>query len=122
MAGEIQVRYTTGKLVYVLLRNAKAKIWNGKSFETYAGDSYVTYQKYPINLTEQAGASKYYVGDMPKVPAGVYYLQCLENTQQAPGSVASDLDTDFGGDIILWDGAQFTFVTNSITGEPVGAI
>ncbi len=97
MASELQTDYLTAKTVYFLLRNSVGQIWNGAAFEAYVTANYANYD---IAGTEQGTASGYYVGNMPAVAAGIYYLVAKEQTGGSP----AETDISIGAGEINWTG------------------
>lgn len=96
MANELQTDYLAGKTVYFLLRNATGSIWNGSSFESYNSGNYANY---PITASEQ-GSSGYFVGSMPIIVSGLYYLLAKERVGGSP----AETDITVGTGQILWGG------------------
>ena len=98
MAGEIQAHYNTAKTLYALVRNSVGQIASGTGFINY---STAGYGSYPITLTEQGTASRYYVGTMPAVTAGAYGIV----VKQQIGGSAAESDPEVADGNIEWDGS-----------------
>jgi|GEM_PF-2754797 len=105
MAGEIQIHAdVTAVTLYAHVWNSTGKIFNAttSAFETYAtaniGD-------YDIAMTEQGTASRFYLGDMPAVVAGIYYVTVQQRLLLAP----AENDTLKGTENVYWDGAAAIF-------------
>lgn len=110
MASEISCQdvASTGLTVYFRLRNAAQEIW-----DTTGTPAFVTYvagniANYDIAMTEQ-GASGYFVGSLPAIPAGIYHITAHV---QAGGSPAEG-DTELAVGDIVWDGSALV--------QPIGA-
>lgn len=115
MANELQIPWTTGSTVYFLLRNSVGQVWNGSSFVAYNSADYADYD---IPATEQ-GTSGYFVGDMPAVTAGVYYIV---SKQQLGGSPA-ETDFNIGTGQIQWNGTVTLPLSNiAASGVPVNTV
>lgn len=101
MPEQIQVQYSTSAVtLYAIIRNSAGQVWNGTSFGTYATASLATY---PIVLTEQGTASRYYAVNFPTAitTAGRYAFAIF---QKLGGSYA-ETDTVISGGSLDWDGA-----------------
>lgn len=107
MSSELQQDYLSGKVVYYLLRNSSAQIWNGVTFENYTTANFANY---PITSTEQGAASGYYVGNMPSISAGVYSVIAK---QQVGGSPAES-DITIGTGTIIWDGSSIQTISSIV--------
>lgn len=105
MADKIQISYgLTGKTIYALARSSSATIWNGTSFVTYVSANYSTYA---IALTEQ-GSSGFYSANCPAFPAGLYDIECKEQTGGTPSETA---DIIAGAGQINWNGTSIIYQT-----------
>lgn len=98
MAKEIQLDHTTGRVSYVLIRNAVGQIYNGVGLETYLTANYATYD---VAATEEGTASGLYVADMPALPAGLYNIVAKERIGGSP----AESDPTVGLGEIEWDGS-----------------
>ena len=103
MANEFQTDYTTGKVVYFLLRNSVAQVWHvgNANFENYVTANYGNYH---ISGAEQGTASAYYAASMPAPTAGVYYVVAKERIGGSP----AETDPSVGWGDLYWTGAVVT--------------
>src|SRR5215469_16896996 len=100
MAGELQASFQTGRTVYFLVRDRNALIYSAQ-FNGFSGYISAQYSGYVIPGQEQ-GASAYYVGNFPSVPAGTY--NCVARQQIGAGPLESDPTTDAGS--LNWNGSN----------------
>lgn len=119
MSDKIQISYgLTGKTIYALARSTSATIWNGTSFVSYVSGNYSTY---PIALTEQ-GSSGFYSVNCPAFPAGLYDIECKEQTGGSPSETADILagngQIDWNGtNVIYQTGDSYSIVNNGTYGN-----
>lgn len=112
MAGEIQVRATTGRTLYALVWNANGQVWNGATFEAYVT---ANLGNYDVALTEQGTASGKYLGTFPTSTAGVYVLEAFDRAGASP----AETDTLVGtAEDFQWNG---TSVKNLVVPAATGA-
>ncbi len=107
MANEIHVDYTSGNMLYAVVRNSVGEVWYpaGQAFESW-GTSGRTADDYDISLTDKSGGR--YVGDFDvNISAGGYSVQIF---MQA-GANPADVDNLVGGGEIVWSG------TGEVTGD-----
>src|SRR4051794_2447316 len=99
MAKHLQVAYVeTGTSIYVLIRNADSLVYNGSGFEAYDVDNYASYA---VLLAEE-GASRYYSGSFPPLPAGLYHVTFFHVLGDDP----RDVDDSVGSILIEWTGTE----------------
>lgn len=102
MAGEIQLQYVTAGLTAraMLRKPSTNQVWNGSAFVNYATADRDTYA---VTLNQEGTASARYVGNMPAVPAGDYWVEVYAVT----GGVMSETTDLFMGDgPIVWNGTS----------------
>lgn len=97
MAGELQIRHTSGATdAYILAFSATGTVWNGTAFETYAAGNYTTYD---VAITE-LGASQIFTGTFPAaIPAGIYHIFAFDG-----GATPAEGDTYVTDYWAEWDG------------------
>lgn len=105
MAGEIQLAHSESAVtLYAHLYNASGQIWNTAgtpAFEAYATANIADYD---IAMTEQGTASRWYLGNMPAVPAGWYSL----TVQKRVGGAPAETDPYVGEqDAAYWTGSAW---------------
>jgi hypothetical protein len=103
MAGELQVSYQTGRVVYFIVRDKNGQVWDntGSAFEAYAT---ARYARYVLQAVEQGTASAFYAATFPAaIAAGAYSVVAkatdgsIENGEEADPTIAT-------GDF-QWDGS-----------------
>ena len=106
MAGELQIRHSTGSTVYAQIRSATGAIWNGTAFETYDTANIATYD---IAMVEQGTASQIYIGTFPAtISAGTYYASFRAQAGGSPaetdtfvGLTSRQTEIQWSGSVIL---------------------
>jgi hypothetical protein len=107
MANEIHIDYTSGNMLYAVVRNSAGEVWYpvGQVFESW-GTGGRTADDYDISLTDKSGSR--YVGDFDvNIPVGEYSVQVFLQAGAGP----ADGDSLVGGGEIIWSG------TGHVTGE-----
>lgn len=103
MAAEIQYRHTaTGATMRATVRKeqtvgGKAQMWNGSAWEDM---TVANWANYIITLTETPASSYVYIGTMPAVTAGWYYVDIYSGT-----TISSTLEATMFG---YWDGTTIS--------------
>lgn len=118
MANEIQVTYSSAKVVYYLIFNRTGQVWNTSSlaFEVYQT---VNYTDYDVSMTELGSASKVYAGTFPStISAGVYGVVLKE---RIGGSVAESDPVVDAGDY-QWGGSATLPLSDLATSGQIGQI
>jgi len=107
----VQLSTTPATPVYAIIRNAAGLVWNGSTLAAYAT---VNYAAYPIPLSQQGSASRYYTAAVPALPAGVYTVTVLAQASATPAvySEANDLPLTAGG--LDWTGTNITAVSSRL--------
>lgn len=101
MANEIQADYSSGNMLYAVVRNQAGQVWcaSQQAFENW-GTSGHTAADYDIALTDKSGSC--YVGDIDvNVPSGCYCVQLFVQAGASP----ADTDVLVAGRDIIWTGA-----------------
>ncbi len=102
MAGELQIRHTTGATgVYAHIRSATGTIWNGSAFEAYLTANILNYD---IALTEQGTASQVFVGTFPAaIVAGTYRIYVWDGggTPAEADTYVTDYKEEWDGTILI---------------------
>lgn len=117
MAGELQLAHgTTGRTLYAVVRDTAGLVWNvtESAFETYSAPGWASYATV---LTEQ-GASGYYVGDMPAVPAGAYPVE----VRSRAGADPAVTDTPVGEGTVEWSGSAIVPLATRSSQASVAAL
>lgn len=85
--------FTTGRVVYTIIRNTSDQVWNGSSFVAYNAANWTTYA---VSLAEQ-GATGYYAAT---IPAGITVdgIYTVEHHDRSGGSPAVTDATVFTGE------------------------
>jgi hypothetical protein len=103
MADQIQLDNLTGRTIYAIARATSGQVWNGTGFEAYTVANLANYK---ITLTEQ-GASGYYGGNVPGLPAGVYDI--IGKYQSGASPSINDVTVATGS--LNWDGTAIIVPT-----------
>ncbi len=124
MAKELQVAYgLTGRTLYSVLRNAVGQAFNqsGPTFETYAT---ANLSLYAITMTEQGVASRFYVGNMPTIAAGIYDATAYDQVGGSPAEgdqLAGFGPLQWNGTALLSEYAGIFAVGNVSGGVPLAS-
>lgn len=100
MANEIQIDYSSGNTLYVVIRDTAGQVWcpSGQAFETW-GDNGHASDDYCLPLTDSSGS--HYVGGFDEtIPGGSYSVQVFRQAGAAP----VDTDPLVSSRQILWTG------------------
>jgi hypothetical protein len=99
MASEIYWRSNdTGKNVYATVRNMSRQYYNTAT-PAFESLTVANWGDYDIALTETPASSYFYVGDMPAVSAGFYWIDIFERAGASP-AIGDEL---LGTWIAYWD-------------------
>lgn len=114
MANELQTNNTTGSVVYAIIRNSQAQVYNvvANTFGNYLASSV---PNYAVALAEQGTGSGYYVGNFPVAitAADVYSVEFYQQS----GSTPASSDQYIAGGNLQWNGSASvsTFSPNLIS-------
>jgi hypothetical protein len=103
MAGELQVSYQTGRVVYFIVRDKNGQVWDntGSAFEAYAT---ARYARYVLQAVEQGTASAFYAATFPvAIAAGAYSV----TAKVTDGSIedGEEADATIGAGDYQWSGS-----------------
>jgi hypothetical protein len=120
MAGEIQFIFeTTGSTLYYALRKLSAQMWNTSGTPAWEARTVANWGDYDIALSETPADSFLYLGDMPAVDAGWYWVDIYEQSGASP-AIADD--TLVGQMLGYWNGTAFRINEADIQAECEAAI
>jgi len=123
MAGEIQVDYPSGEVLYAVIRDGQGRVWNVQQglFEDWGAEGYGV-DAYSITLVDKGGGR--YVGDFAQgIEAGRYFVQVF---CQLGSSIGQD-DVLVGSGVIVWSGvgeltAEKMLINKAVQDKATGAI
>jgi len=101
MSNEIHVDYSSGNILYAVIRNDAGQVWHvaGQAFESWGASGH-TADDYDIALTDSSGS--HYLGSFDgNIPGGSYSIQVFRRLGVNP----ADTDPLVSSRQILWTGS-----------------